>query len=162
VCGVACKAVSACLEDSDPILNQWSEIMKKTLFIMLCLAAALPAAAASPQQILDAYAAEAKKANPAFKSFSAEKGRAFYVAKQGATGRAASCSTCHTEDPKAGGRHAKTGKDIRPLAPSANAERLSDAAKVEKWFGRNCNDVLGRACTAQEKGDFMSYLMSVR
>ena len=53
---MACKAVSACLEDSDPILNQWSEIMKKTLFIMLCLAAALPAAAASPQQILDAYA----------------------------------------------------------------------------------------------------------
>lgn len=136
--------------------------MKKTLCILIGLAGALPAAAASPQQILDSYAAEAKKANPAFKSFSAEKGRAFYVARQGAAGRAESCSTCHTGDPKAAGRHAKTGKDIRPLAPAANAERLSDPAKVEKWFGRNCNDVLGRACTVQEKGDFAAYLISVK
>jgi hypothetical protein len=30
---------------------------------------------------------------------------------------------------------------------------------VEKWFTRTCQDVLGRACTAQEKGDFITYMM---
>ena len=47
------------------------------------------------------------------------------------------------------------------MAPAANPQRFSDAAKVEKWFKRNCNDVLGRACTAQEKGDVLAYLMSL-
>jgi len=51
------------------------------------------------------------------------------------------------------------------MAPSANPQRFADAAdaaKVEKWFKRNCADVLKRACTAQEKGDFMAYLLSVK
>jgi hypothetical protein len=60
------------------------------------------------------------------------------------------------------GKHATTGKEIQPLAPVANAKRFSDAANVEKWFKRNCNDVLKRACTAQEKGDFMAYVLSVK
>lgn len=139
--------------------------MKKTLFVILGmtgLAGTLPAAAATPQQILDGYAAQAKKANPAFKGFSADKGRAFFVARQGAAGRPESCSVCHTDNPKAGGRHAKTNKDIKPLAPAGDAQRLTDPAKVEKWFGRNCKDVLGRACTVQEKGDFVAYLISVK
>jgi hypothetical protein len=33
---------------------------------------------------------------------------------------------------------------------------------VEKWFKRNCNDVVGRACTAQEKGDVLAYVMTAR
>jgi hypothetical protein len=49
---------------------------------------------------------------------------------------------------------------LKPMAPAANPKRLTDAANVEKWFKRNCNDVLKRACTAQEKGDFMAYLLS--
>lgn len=47
-------------------------------------------------------------------------------------------------------------------AHAANGERLTDHAKVEKWFRRNCQDVLQRACTAQEKGDFITYLLSVK
>jgi len=62
-----------------------------------------------------------------------------------------SCASCHTENPATQGKHAKTGKVIQPLAPSANAERFSDPAKVEKWFKRNCNDVLGRICTRRKK-----------
>ena len=46
------------------------------------------------------------------------------------------------------------------MAPAANPERFSETKKVEKWFKRNCNDVLDRECTAQEKGDVMSYLMA--
>ena len=53
----------------------------------------------------------------------------------------------------------KTGKAIAPLAPAANAERFADAGKVEKWFRRNCNDVLGRACTPSEKADVLAYLL---
>ena len=34
--------------------------------------------------------------------------------------------------------------------------------KVAKWFKRNCNDVLDRECTAQEKGDVLSYLLTVK
>jgi hypothetical protein len=49
-----------------------------------------------------------------------------------------------------------------PLAPAANPERLSDTAKIEKWFKRNCNDVLGRECEAQEKADVLSWLMTVK
>ena len=59
------------------------------------------------------------------------------------------------------GKHVKTGKEIAPLAPAANPQRFADAAKAEKWFNRNCNDVLGRACTASEKGDVLAYLMSL-
>jgi hypothetical protein len=47
--------------------------------------------------------------------------------------------------PKAHGRHATTSKDILPMAPMANAERFTDAVKVEKWFKRNCSDVPKRA-----------------
>ncbi|MGZ3790026.1 MAG: DUF1924 domain-containing protein, partial [Bacteriovorax sp.] len=35
-------------------------------------------------------------------------------------------------------------------------------AKVQKWFKRNCNDVLERVCTPQEKGDFVKYMMSIK
>ena len=50
----------------------------------------------------------------------------------------------------------------RGEAVTANAERFSDPAKVEKWFGRNCKEVVGRACTSAEKADFMTYLSEVR
>ena len=53
-------------------------------------------------------------------------------------------------------------KSIEPLAPVANRERLTDPAKVEKWFKRNCKDVLARECTAQEKADFLAFLISVK
>jgi Domain of unknown function (DUF1924) len=130
--------------------------MKKLLF---CAAMALSFpihVAANP--ILESYRAAAKQENPSFKDYSATRGETFYRAK---TGNLA-CATCHGDSPKAHGKHATTGKDILPLAPSANPERFTDAAKVEKWFKRNCNDVLKRACSATEKGDFMTYVLSVK
>jgi hypothetical protein len=91
--------------------------------------------------------------------FSAQRGQALWiqVAKQGG---AQSCATCHGEALTRPGKHARTGKPIEPLAPSVNPERLSDAAKVEKWFLRNCKGTWGRECTAQEKGDFLLYIRS--
>ena len=42
-----------------------------------------------------------------------------------------------------------------------NAARFTDSAFVEKWFGRNCDSVLGRACTAAEKADVIAWLSSL-
>lgn len=69
-----------------------------------------------------------------------------------------SCSTCHTENLAAIGKHAKTRKPIDPLAPSVNAERLTDAKTIEKWFLRNCKWTMGRECTAEEKGHFLKFI----
>ena len=66
------------------------------------------------------------------------------------------------DTPVNAGQHAVTGKTIRPLASAANAERFTDPAKVEKWFGRNCKEVVGRACTPAEKADFIAYMSEVR
>jgi hypothetical protein len=126
--------------------------------LLAALALALPLLASAANPIQDSYRAQAKQDNPAFKDFSAAAGQKFYNSK----GAELSCASCHTDSPLAAGKHAKTNKDILPLAPAANPKRFSDAAQVEKWFKRNCNDVLSRACTAQEKGDFMAYVLSVK
>lgn len=69
-----------------------------------------------------------------------------------------SCASCHTKDLTAAGKHVKTSKVIKPMAPSSNAERLTDSKKVEKWFKRNCLWTMDRECTAQEKANFLVYL----
>ena len=38
----------------------------------------------------------------------------------------------------------------------------TDEAKVDKWFRRNCNDVLSRECTAVEKADVLAYLNALK
>ena len=125
--------------------------------LLACLALAMPlGAAANP--ILDTYRAQAKQEDAAFKDFSVAAGQKLYSTQ----GAELSCASCHTDSPKLEGKHAKTNKAIAPMAPSVNPKRFSDAANVEKWFKRNCNDVLHRACSAQEKGDFMSYVLSVK
>ena len=120
--------------------------------------AAQPALAETPGQIL-ASIQNTAKATPGFQGFSATRGESFFKAKQS---KGLSCASCHTDNPAATGKHEKTGKAIEPLAPSANAQRFSDPAKVEKWFKRNCNDVLGRVCTPQEQGDALTYLLTVK
>ena len=119
--------------------------------------------AASPAEVLQTYTAQARKENPSFKEFSAVSGDRFYhaVAKH-SSGKQISCAACHTDNPRNAGKHERTSKEIAPLAPSVNAKRFTDAANVEKWFKRNCNDVFKRACTAQEKGDFIAYVLSVK
>ena len=135
--------------------------MHKLLFVSLMFAMTPGALAATPQELLDAYTAQARQENPAFNGFSAERGDRFYHAQRGhSSGRQISCAACHTGNPKNPGAHEKTRKAILPLAPGANKDRFTDSAKVEKWFKRNCQDVLERACTAQEKGDFIAYLVS--
>ncbi len=117
--------------------------------------ATLPAHAAdtSPAQQLSHWSAQAGAPG------NAERGRVFFNSKQGGNW---SCASCHGMPPTAQGRHASTGKPIAPLAPAFNPLSLTDVAKVDKWFRRNCNDVLSRECSAAEKADVMAYLLSLK
>ncbi len=132
---------------------------------MLLLAAMLALAstttrAAPRDELLAGYAAAAKTADPAFAGFSAARGDAFH--RQSFAGGKAdtpACTSCHAKDPRTSGR-TPAGKAIDPVALSASPGRYADPAKVEKWFKRNCKDVLGRQCTAQEKGDWLSFMIS--
>jgi Domain of unknown function (DUF1924) len=120
------------------------------------------AAIADPARdaILAALAAKAKSDNPAFTGFSVDAGKAFWFATQsGGKPDTPSCTTCHTQDPKASGK-TRAGKAIAPMAVSVTPRRFTDTAEVEKWFLRNCNGVLGRECSAAEKGNVITYLSS--
>ena len=116
-------------------------------------------AAQVPADYLQSLQTAARAAEPGFTAFSAQRGQTWFSARHGSDW---SCSTCHTENPLAAGRHATTGRSIAPLAPAANPERFTDVAKIEKWFKRNCNDVVGRVCTPAEKGDVVAFLMSLK
>ncbi|POZ61420.1 DUF1924 domain-containing protein [Chromobacterium alticapitis] len=89
----------------------------------------------------------------------APRGQQFFTQKHGEQW---SCASCHGNPPTAQGKHAGTGKILQPLAPAFNPASLTDQAKTDKWFRRNCNDVLRRECTPQEKADVLAFLISLR
>ncbi|MHB1175926.1 MAG: DUF1924 domain-containing protein [Sulfuriferula sp.] len=109
--------------------------------------------AATAPELLSGYTAQA--GSPAVSA----RGQQFFTARHG---REWSCASCHGAVPTKPGKHASTGKTIGALAPAFNPERFTDAAKAEKWFHRNCNDVVGRACTAAEKADVLSWLLTLK
>jgi hypothetical protein len=127
----------------------------RTILAAAALAVSGTALAADPAGLLSGYVSEVRKNDAAFAA-SAARGEAFFNARHGSEW---TCASCHGNAPTGQGRHAKTGRAIAPLAPAANAERFADAAKAEKWFRRNCNDVLGRACTPAEKADVLAFLL---
>lgn len=135
-------------------------IGRRLISIIVLACALAPAAGESPKALLDFYASEAKTTDPGFSGFSAERGEHLFRTKF-STGKpdTPSCTTCHTTDPRKTGQ-TRAGKDIEPMAASVNPKRYSDQAKAEKWFGRNCNNVLGRECTATEKGDFITFMLT--
>ena len=129
------------------------------VFAATCAPPIATAAPQSAQDLQSAFETEARQQSAAFMGFSAQAGEQFF---KNTHGNDWSCATCHTQDPRDAGKHTKTDKGIAPLAPSANPERFTSIDKVEKWFKRNCGDVLGRACTLQEKGDVLAYLLSFK
>ncbi len=109
--------------------------------------------ATSAEQLLAGFAAQAGV--PA----ATERGQQFFTNRHG---HEWSCSSCHGAVPTQAGKHAATGKTIRAFAPAFNPERFTDTAKVEKWFRRNCNDVVGRPCSANEKADMLAWLLTLK
>lgn len=138
----------------------------KTISLTGVLAAALAllpslASADTPQDLLAGYSRDAAVAQPGFAP-SAARGEAFFSQRRNVTERMPNCAACHTADPRGEGRHVITGKVLKPLSPLANAARFTRAAKVEKWFGRNCREVVGRDCSAAEKADLIRFLLSAK
>lgn len=133
--------------------------------ILMLLAALLyggAAAAATPQDLLRQLETQARQENAGFQGFSATRGADFFHAERThSNGQRVSCATCHTADPRTAGK-TRANKAIEPMAPAVNPQRFTEQAKIDKWFGRNCKDVLERACSAQEKGDFIQYLVNVK
>lgn len=106
--------------------------------------------------IIAGFAAEA-----GVSSFSVEAGKAFYLGTHtGGKPETPSCTSCHTDSPAKTGK-TRVGKVIEPMAVSINPARFTDPETVAKWFRRNCNSVLGRECTATEKGNILTYLSSL-
>lgn len=134
--------------------------MKPTLTALL-LAASLLASGLGTAQAADTTPAaqQAHWSAQAGSPGNAARGQSFFNAQHGGEW---SCASCHGTPPTKGGQHANTGKVIPPLAPAFNAKAFTDTAKVDKWFKRNCTDVLSRACSAAEKADVLAYLNSLK
>jgi hypothetical protein len=127
-------------------------MLLKLLSGFVLMGMALAVSAVTPQDLLKPYEAQSGKANSA-------RGEQFFNTKHG---KEWSCASCHENPPNHDTKHIVTGKVIKPLAPSANPARFTDEVKAEKWFKRNCNDVLGRDCSSQEKADVLSWLMTIK
>lgn len=132
--------------------------MLRAAALLLLGACATTSMAASPADLRKDLEVAARAATPGFSGLSAARGEQFFKKTHG---REWSCATCHGTHPVTEGKHAVTGKIIAPLAPAPGSSRFTDPAKAEKWFKRNCNDVLGRECTASEKGDVLEYLLAL-
>lgn len=117
------------------------------------LATLAQAADTTPAQQLARWSAEAGAPG------NAARGQSFFYARHGGEW---SCASCHGQPPTAEGKHANTGKAIAPLAPAFNPKAFTDTAKVDKWFRRNCKDVLARECSSGEKADVLAYLNSLK
>lgn len=127
------------------------------LFVPGLLAAALgptTAQAATPAELLVAYTAQAGVAP------SPERGQRLFTTNF-KRDFGWSCASCHGAVPTKSGKHDLTEKRIEPLAPAFNPARFTDRARAENFFRLNCKDVVGRECTAGEKADVLSWLLSL-
>lgn len=117
---------------------------------------------ADMQAHVDDYDAQVRAMDPAFKGFTVEAGKKLYYMERMHTkkNKLRSCTSCHTKDPAKPGR-TNVGKHIDPVSPAVTPERFTEVKKVEKWFRRNCKWVLQRECTPREKGDYITYMMSL-
>jgi len=131
-----------------------SKLLASCALVLLGLCSAALAGAAPVDDLLRQY--QSQGAGP----FSAAAGEKFWELTNTHAGEPRRCALCHSSNLSATGKHAVTGKAIKPLAPSANPERLTDTEKIEKWLERNCKWTLGRSCTPQEKGDVLVMIRS--
>ncbi len=111
--------------------------------------------AVTPAELLAEYTAKAgAPAQP-------ERGQRFFNTNFGRD-FGWSCGSCHGAVPTKAGADELTKKPIGPLAPAFNPARFTDRAKTEHQFRLNCKDVIGRECTAAEKADVLSWLLTLK
>jgi hypothetical protein len=117
-----------------------------------------PLHAGGVEDLINHYATQAKSETKSFVGFDFNRGKDLYL-KEFTSGKkdTPSCTSCHTNNPTQIGE-TRAGKAIEPMAVSVNPKRYQTLKKAEKWFRRNCKSVLGRECTATEKGDFLIFM----
>jgi hypothetical protein len=125
------------------------------VFVTAAMSISTSGIAGPREDLLAQYAAAAKSSG-----FSAERGQTLHTRNfNGGKPITPACTSCHGSDARAAGR-TPIGKSIEAVAVSVTPSRYTDPAKVEKWFRRNCTEVLGRECTPQEKGDWLTFAMA--
>ncbi|MBI3901829.1 MAG: DUF1924 domain-containing protein [Nitrosomonadales bacterium] len=130
---------------------------KSFCLTLMLLTGASSVFAETPASLVSSYAADAAKSTPGFAP-SAQRGQVFFNKDWGVSQKMGNCTVCHSKNLKVAGKHVVTDKPIDPLAPLANPERFTSLKKAEKWFKRNCTEVVGRECTAAEKADFIQFV----
>lgn len=133
----------------------FSPLARCALALLVAAGGAPATQAATPAELLAGYVKQAGAPG------SPERGQRLFTTKFDGDFNW-SCATCHTADPSQTGKHAVSGKPVEPLAPAANPQRFTNLTQVEFHFRLNCKDVIGRECTAGEKADVMSWLLSVK
>jgi len=140
--------------------------------------------AAGPEDFLRIYAEQAILADPDFSGFSAERGRALYMKRHPVEDVGMlSCASCHHADPlkateahkdqipcrachvllsRQPESHRPAKHHIAPFAPAGSPTRFTDEWRVEYWFDFHCKLLMKRACTPVEKGDLITWLLTVR
>ncbi len=119
------------------------------------------ASVANAEKLVMIYSTQAKGANPAYAGASAEEGKAFFNRSvKTKSGKEMACASCHTANPADNGKHAVTRKSIKPLSPVVNAKRFADFDKVEAKFTQHCVDIIGNDCTAAEKANYITYVLT--
>jgi hypothetical protein len=153
-------ALRCCNRDRIPATKGFA--MRKMHATLLLLGAlALPGAGGVAQsQTTRAADLLATYTRQAGGTASAERGQAFFTRKFGRDFD--SCAACHGAVPVRAGKDLVSEKAITALAPAVSPQRFTDKAKVEYRFAQNCKDVVGRDCSAQEKADVMSWLLSLK
>jgi hypothetical protein len=123
--------------------------------LWLAVTAGVAAPAVTPADLLASYRSQAGAAP------SPERGQKLFTTNFGRE-FGWSCASCHGASPTTPGRHAISEKVIKPLAPAANPARFTDRGQAEFYFKLNCKDVIGRECTAAEKADVLSWLLTLK
>ena len=130
----------------------------KSCITLVFLASINSVFADTPTSLVAGYAAEAAKEIPGFTP-SAKRGHSFFTKEWGVSKKMPNCTVCHGKNLNVDGKHVITDKRIAPVSPAVNPERFTSYTKVEKWFKRNCTEVIGRECTAEEKADFIQFII---
>lgn len=113
------------------------------------------------EKLAHKYSAIAKHINAQYAGPSAAEGKLFFNQKiKILNGKKIACASCHTKNPADPGKHIITGKKIAPLSPAIYIKRFNNLDKVEDQFTQHCNDILGNDCSAEQKADFITYLIT--
>ena len=72
------------------------------------------------------------------------------------------CRACHITFSRQPDSHAPIKSVIPPFAPAGNPNRFTNEWMVEHWFAYNCKLLLRRECTPVEKGDLITWLLTVQ